>query len=145
MPQEEGVGGLPSQRAQGARAGGKAAAPGWASNWGARRDGGRAGADPGVRKSAQPWGAEEKQPRPAGAALGSGQRWRAGRSRPRREKVCTVWGAGGVTRLRGRTPERPGGHAAGFQLWRTCSGVPALEAPSSFSSASVQWAQRHPS
>lgn len=31
MLQEEGVGGLPSQRAQGARAGGTAAAPGWAS------------------------------------------------------------------------------------------------------------------
>lgn len=30
MPQEEGVGGFPSQRAQGARAGGRAAAPSWA-------------------------------------------------------------------------------------------------------------------
>ena len=31
MLQEEGVGGLPSQRVQGDGAGGKAAAPGWAS------------------------------------------------------------------------------------------------------------------
>lgn len=38
-------------------------------------------------------GLEEKQPHPAGPALGSEERPWAARSRPRREKVCTALGS----------------------------------------------------
>lgn len=68
---------FPARGAQGARAGG-AAAPSWASP-GEQGDGRRAGADPGMRKSAQPREQEEEQLHLAGPAQGAGER-EAGRA-----------------------------------------------------------------